>query len=85
MAQAVVTIAAPSIRRVWAAFSTGMLTFANAERWRSVSRDGRLAFGASFLEEVTEQRLTERLAHLNRALLMFHSPMDDTVSIDNAD
>jgi len=37
-----------------------------------------------FLEDVAEQRLTERLTQLRQALLIFHSPVDDTVGIDNA-
>ena len=37
-----------------------------------------------FLDDVAEKRLHECLANLRRALLIFHSPTDDLVGIDNA-
>jgi uncharacterized OsmC-like protein/pimeloyl-ACP methyl ester carboxylesterase len=37
-----------------------------------------------FLDDVAEQALTERVAQLRRALLIFHSPTDALVGIDNA-
>ncbi len=37
-----------------------------------------------FLEDVAERRLKECLATLRKALLVFHSPTDDLVGIDNA-
>lgn len=37
-----------------------------------------------FLEDVRAQRLKERIAGLRRALLVFHSPRDRIVDIDNA-
>ena len=37
-----------------------------------------------FLDDISEQRLTEHVANLRKALLIFHSPTDDTVGIDNA-
>src|SRR5262249_32585710 len=37
-----------------------------------------------FLEDVAEQRLIGRIAHLRKALLIFHSPTDDTVGVENA-
>jgi uncharacterized OsmC-like protein/alpha/beta superfamily hydrolase len=37
-----------------------------------------------FLQDVAEQKLTAAIAALKRALIVFHSPRDDTVSIDNA-
>jgi uncharacterized OsmC-like protein/esterase/lipase len=36
------------------------------------------------LDDVTEQKLDECLATLHRALLIFHSPTDNTVGIENA-
>jgi uncharacterized OsmC-like protein/alpha-beta hydrolase superfamily lysophospholipase len=36
------------------------------------------------LDDVAEQNLTHRIANLHKALLVFHSPTDDTVGIDNA-
>ena len=38
----------------------------------------------AFLEDVGKQRLTEHIARLRKALLVFHSPTDDTVGIDSA-
>jgi uncharacterized OsmC-like protein/pimeloyl-ACP methyl ester carboxylesterase len=37
-----------------------------------------------FLDDVAEQMLMDRVAHLKKALLVFHSPTDDTVGIDSA-
>ena len=37
-----------------------------------------------FLHDVAEQKLTDRIARLRKALLIFHSPTDETVGIDNA-
>lgn len=37
-----------------------------------------------FLEDIETQRLSHTIANLRRALLVFHGPRDDTVSIDNA-
>ena len=36
------------------------------------------------LDDVAEQNLSRRIADLHKALLVFHSPTDDTVGIDNA-
>jgi uncharacterized OsmC-like protein/alpha-beta hydrolase superfamily lysophospholipase len=36
------------------------------------------------LDDVAEQNLSSRIADLHKALLVFHSPTDDTVGIDNA-
>ncbi|HTZ03221.1 MAG TPA: bifunctional alpha/beta hydrolase/OsmC family protein [Xanthobacteraceae bacterium] len=38
----------------------------------------------SFLDDVKEQNLGEHIKALHKALLVFHSPTDDTVGIDNA-
>ena len=38
----------------------------------------------AFLDDIAEQTLTARIANLHKALLVFHSPTDDTVGIDNA-
>ena len=37
-----------------------------------------------FLDDVAEQRLRDCLANLRKALLVFHSPVDDIVGIENA-
>jgi len=38
----------------------------------------------AFLDDIAEQMLTARIGALHKALLIFHSPTDDTVGIDNA-
>jgi len=38
----------------------------------------------AFLDDIADQMLTPRIANLHRALLIFHSPTDDIVGIDNA-
>jgi hypothetical protein len=37
-----------------------------------------------FLDDLAGQRLIERIARLQKALLVFHAPLDETVGIDNA-
>jgi uncharacterized OsmC-like protein/fermentation-respiration switch protein FrsA (DUF1100 family) len=37
-----------------------------------------------FLDDVAEQKLTAHIAQLRKALLIFHSPVDQIVGIDNA-
>ena len=37
-----------------------------------------------FLEDVEKHSLTERIARLRKALIVFHAPLDATVGIDNA-
>ena len=37
-----------------------------------------------FLQDVAEQKLAPAIAGLKRALIVFHAPRDETVSIDNA-
>jgi uncharacterized OsmC-like protein/alpha-beta hydrolase superfamily lysophospholipase len=38
----------------------------------------------AFLDDIAEQMLTARIGALHKALLIFHSPTDETVGIDNA-
>ncbi len=37
-----------------------------------------------FLEDIEAQRLSDIIGHLHKALLIFHAPRDEVVSIDNA-
>jgi uncharacterized OsmC-like protein/alpha-beta hydrolase superfamily lysophospholipase len=37
-----------------------------------------------FLEDISSQKLAGKIEHLNRALLIMHSPQDTTVEIENA-
>ncbi|HWE45677.1 MAG TPA: alpha/beta fold hydrolase [Caulobacteraceae bacterium] len=50
-----------------------------------VSIQGRtFTLDKSFVDDVRSQHLLERVAHLGRALLVMHSPIDETVGIENA-
>jgi putative redox protein len=37
-----------------------------------------------FLDDLEQQNMKHTIAHLKRALIVFHSPIDDTVGIENA-
>jgi putative redox protein len=84
-AKAVVTIAAPSDP----AHVTGLFKD-HVDRIREhgkaeVSLAGRpFTIKREFLDDVAEQRLLDQVEHLHKALLVMHSPTDDTVGIDNA-
>jgi uncharacterized OsmC-like protein/fermentation-respiration switch protein FrsA (DUF1100 family) len=84
-AKAVVTIAAPSDP----AHVTGLFKD-HVDRIREqgkaeVSLAGRpFTIKREFLDDVAEQRLLDQVHNLRKALLVMHSPIDDTVSIDNA-
>ena len=84
-ARAVVTIAAPSDP----AHVTGLFK----DRLHEIGERGEVEVALagrnfrirrSLLEDVAEQKLAPRIASLRKALLIFHSPTDDIVSIDNA-
>ena len=84
-AKAVVTIAAPSD----AAHVTGLFK----ERIEDIRKHGEVEVSLAgrpfrikreFLDDVAEQSLTAQIAKLHKALLVMHSPTDDTVGIDNA-
>ena len=81
----VVTIAAPS--------DPGHVTGLFRDRVEAIRAggDGEVEIGGrrfrirrEFLDDVAEQRLLERVKDLRKALLVFHSPVDATVGIDNA-
>jgi uncharacterized OsmC-like protein/alpha/beta superfamily hydrolase len=84
-AKAVVTIAAPSDP----AHVTGLLKdhveTIRAQGRAQVSLAGRpFTIKREFLDDVAENPLMEKITHLRKALLVMHSPTDDTVGIDNA-
>jgi uncharacterized OsmC-like protein/fermentation-respiration switch protein FrsA (DUF1100 family) len=84
-ARAVVTIAAPSDP----AHVTGLFRDRIADIAQQgeieVSLEGRrFRIRRAFLDDVAEQNLREKIAHLRKALLIFHSPTDDRVGIENA-
>jgi uncharacterized OsmC-like protein/pimeloyl-ACP methyl ester carboxylesterase len=84
-AKAVVTIAAPSDP----AHVTGLFK----DRIEDIRKHGEVEVSLAgrpfrikreFLDDVAEQGLTAQIAKLHKALLVMHSPTDDTVGIDNA-
>jgi uncharacterized OsmC-like protein/alpha-beta hydrolase superfamily lysophospholipase len=84
-ARAVVTIAAPS--------DPGHVTNLFKDKLDAIGEHGEVEVALAgrpfrirreFLADIAEQGLTERIARLRKALLIFHSPIDDTVGIENA-
>src|SRR3974390_426702 len=84
-ARAVVTIAAP--------FDPAHVAGLFGERVEEIKSRGEIEValaGRSFrvrrslLDDIAEQNLGARIAELRKALLVFHSPTDETVGIDNA-
>jgi putative redox protein len=84
-AKAVVTIAAPSDPAHVAGLFTDRLEDIRKHGDVEVSLAGRpFRITREFLDDVAEQGLTAEIAKLHKALLVMHSPTDDTVGIDNA-
>lgn len=84
-AKAVVTIAAPSDPSHVIGMFKDHIGDIRAKGEVEVSLAGRpFKIKREFLDDVAEQKLTDRIATLHKALLIFHSPTDDTVGIDNA-
>jgi uncharacterized OsmC-like protein/fermentation-respiration switch protein FrsA (DUF1100 family) len=84
-AKAIVTIAAPSDP----AHVTGLF----ADRLEDIRTHGKVEVSLAgrpfqikreFLDDIAEHNLAGRVAALHKALLIMHSPVDDTVGIDNA-
>jgi uncharacterized OsmC-like protein/pimeloyl-ACP methyl ester carboxylesterase len=84
-ARAVVTIAAPADARHVAGLLKDYVDEIRARGEIEVTLAGRpFRIRREFLDDVAEQRLTDRVATLRKALLIFHAPTDQTVGIDNA-
>jgi len=84
-AKAVVTIAAPS--------DPGHVTHLFKDRIEDIRTQGNVEVQLAgrpfhikreFLDDVAEHNLMAQIAKLHEALLIMHSPTDDTVGIDNA-
>jgi putative redox protein len=84
-ARAVVTIAAPSDP----AHVTGLFR----DRLDDIRERGEVEVALAgkpfrirraFIDDVAEQNLMDKVAHLRRALLIFHAPTDEVVGIENA-
>jgi uncharacterized OsmC-like protein/alpha-beta hydrolase superfamily lysophospholipase len=84
-ARAVVTIAAPSDPAHVAGLFKDRLAEIDAQGEVGVTLAGRaFRIRRAFLDDIAEQELSGRIADLRKALLIFHSPTDETVGIDNA-
>ena len=84
-ATAVVTIAAPSDPTHVAGLFAGSIEDIRRQGKAEVSLAGRpFTIKREFLDDIAEQSLMPRVAGLRKALLIMHSPTDDTVGIDNA-
>jgi putative redox protein len=84
-AKAVVTIAAPS--------DPAHVTHFFADRLEDIRKHGKVEVSLAgrpfnikreFLDDIAEHNLMDQVARLHKALLIMHSPTDDTVGIDNA-
>jgi uncharacterized OsmC-like protein/fermentation-respiration switch protein FrsA (DUF1100 family) len=84
-AKAVVTIAAPS--------DPAHVTHLFADRIEDIRKHGKVEVSLAgrpfqikreFLDDIAEHNLMAHVAGLHKALLIMHSPTDDTVGIDNA-
>jgi uncharacterized OsmC-like protein/esterase/lipase len=84
-ARCVVTIAAPYDPSHVVGLFKDQVVKIRAEGEVEVALAGRpFKIKREFLDDVAEHRLKECLATLHKALLVFHSPTDDVVGIDNA-
>ena len=83
--KAVVTIGAPAdIEHVLANFGTN-LDILERDGIADVSLAGRnFTIKSQFVEDVRQQAQEQRIKNLKKPLLVFHSPIDQTVSVENA-
>jgi len=84
-ARAVVTLAAPSDpAHVTGLFRDRLADLAQQGEIEVALRGRTFRIGRAFVDDVAEQRLREKVAQLRKALLIFHSPTDELVGIENA-
>ncbi len=84
-ARAVATIAAPSDPGHATGLFAEHVADIRAEGEREVRLAGRpFRIRREFLDDIAEHKLLERVKELRKALLVLHSPTDETVGIDNA-
>jgi putative redox protein len=84
-ARAVVTIAAPSDPAHVVGLFKDHVDEIREQGQVEVQIAGRpFRIKREFLDDVAQRRIEDCLANLRRALLVFHSPTDDTVGIENA-
>ncbi len=84
--KAVVTIAAPCSPKHLKHLVSGKREELESRGETVVSVSGRpFTIKKQFVDDLEELRMDESIRHLGRALLVFHSPEDKVVSIDNAE
>jgi putative redox protein len=84
-ARAVVTIAAPSDpAHVTGLFRDRLADIAQQGEIEVALRGRTFRISRTFVDDVAQQRLREKVAQLRKALLIFHSPTDELVGIENA-
>ncbi|HUD88304.1 MAG TPA: bifunctional alpha/beta hydrolase/OsmC family protein [Xanthobacteraceae bacterium] len=84
-ARAVVTIGAPADPAHVAGLLGEHVADIHAHGEVEVKLAGRpFRIRRALLDDIAEQHLSARIASLHKALLVFHSPTDDTVGIENA-
>jgi putative redox protein len=81
----VVTIAAPSDpAHVTGLFRDRLADIAQQGEIEVALRGRTFRISRTFVDDVAQQRLREKVAQLRKALLIFHSPTDELVGIENA-
>jgi uncharacterized OsmC-like protein/esterase/lipase len=84
-ARAVVTINAPADPAHVTGLFKGRVADIQSQGEVEVTLAGRsFRVRRAFLDDIAEQNLTARIGALRKALLVFHSPTDEIVGIDNA-
>lgn len=84
-ARAVVTISAPADpAHVIGLFKDRAAEIGTAEDIDVTLAGRSFRISRTFVDDVKQQRLGERIANLGKALLVFHSPTDEIVGIENA-
>lgn len=83
--KAVVTIGAPATAHHVEHLFCGAKNEINEKEQATVDLAGRkFTIKKQFLDDINSYNDTEHISKLGKALLVFHSPVDDTVSIDEA-
>ena len=84
-ARAVVTIAAPcDPSHVTGLFKDRLEEIAAKGEVQATLAGRQFRISRAFVDDLAEQKLMQRIANLRKALLIFHSPTDEIVAIDNA-
>ena len=84
-ARAVVTIAAPcDPSHVTGLFKDRLEEIAAKGEVQATLAGRQFRISRTFVNDLAEHKLMQRIANLRKALLIFHSPTDEIVAIDNA-